>query len=297
MSAPSRVRPSVPSPKRFHPSAMTSPTDTDAPLSAYEKAPSDGSTLDPRCVPKTLDGEPPVGDEIVRPSYPEEDDRNWGFLFERQMTMLPGRAGAAYLRGVHTLGMTAERIPALADLSAALERTGGWKVARIPGLLHERDFFTLLSRRLFPSTDYIRGSSELDYTPAPDLFHDIFGHMPMLTEPAFADFYQLFGQAALSAEGVDRQSLERLHWFAVEFGLIRDPDEIRIFGAGVLSSKDEVLHALEHAEQRPFSIDAVIGQDYEVWHLQPVLFVLESFDQLVTEFRTWAAGRGLLPAA
>jgi len=275
---------------------MTDPTATDAPLSAYEKAPSDGSELDPRCVPQTLDGEPPVGDEIAYPEYPEEDQRNWGFLFTRQMEMLPGRAGAAYLRGVDKLGMTADRIPALADLSAALEREAGWRVARIPGLLHERDFFTLLSRRLFPSTDYIRGTDELDYTPAPDLFHDIFGHMPMLTEPAFADFYQLFGQAALKAEGVDRQSLERLHWFTVEFGLIRDPDEIRIFGAGVLSSKDEVVHALDQAEQRPFSIQDVIDQDYEVWHLQPILFVLESFDQLVTEFRGWAVGRGLLDA-
>ena len=270
---------------------------TDAPLSAYEKAPSDGSALDPRCVPQTLDGEPPVGAEIAYPDYPEEDQRNWGFLFERQMEMLPGRAGAAYLRGVGKLGMTAERIPALADLSAALEREAGWRVARIPGLLHERDFFTLLSRRLFPSTDYIRGTDELDYTPAPDLFHDIFGHMPMLTEPAFADFYQLFGQAALSAEGVDRQSLERLHWFAVEFGLIRDPDEIRIFGAGVLSSKDEVLSALaDETVRRPVSVQAVIDQDYEGWHLQPVLCVLESFDQLVTEFRAWCAERGLLDA-
>ncbi len=275
---------------------MTPSADTDAPLSAYEKAPSDGSALDPRCVPQTLVGTPPVGDEIVRPTYSDEDERNWGFLFDRQMEMLPGRAGAAYLRGVSALGMTSARIPGLADLSAALERTGGWKVARIPGLLHERDFFTLLSERHFPSTDYIRGTDELDYTPAPDLFHDIFGHMPMLTEPAFADFYQLFGQAALSAEGVDRQSLERMHWFTVEFGLIRDPDEIRIFGAGVLSSKDEVVHALDTAEQRPFSIDAVIGQDYEVWHLQPVLFVLESFDQLVNDFRAWAVGRGLLEA-
>ena len=279
---------------------MTDPTtDTaadDAVVSAYEKAPSDGSELDPRCVPQNLDGPPPLGDEIAYPDYSAEDQANWRFLFERQMDMLPGRAGAAYLRGVDTLGMTPDRIPALADLSATLERTTGWQVARIPGLLHERDFFTLLSRRHFPSTDYIRGSDELDYTPAPDLFHDIFGHMPMLTEPDFADFYQLFGQAALNAEGVDRQSLERLHWFTVEFGLIRDPEEIRIFGAGVNSSKDEVLHALEQAEQRPFSVQAVIDQDYEVWHLQPVLFVAESFDQLVTEFRSWAVSRGLLPA-
>ncbi len=270
------------------------PATDDALLSAYEKAPTDGSTVDPRCIPQTLDGPPPVGDEIAYPDYSDEDQKNWGFLFRRQMQMLPGRAGAAYLRGVDTLNMTDERIPALADLSRTLETTTGWRVARIPGLLHERDFFTLLSERVFPSTDYIRGTDELDYTPAPDLFHDIFGHMPMLTEPDFADFYQLFGKAALTATGIDRQSLERLHWFTVEFGLIRDPQEIRIFGAGVNSSKNEVLHALDGAEQRPFSIDAIIDQDYEVWHLQPILFVAESFDQLVTDFREWATGRSLL---
>lgn len=266
----------------------------DAPLSAYEKAPSDGSAVDPRCIPQTLAGPPPLGDEIVPPDYPQLDHDNWRFLFERQMELLPGRAGAAYLRGVRTLDMTPDRIPALRDLSRILHRETGWQVARIPGLLHERDFFTLLSERRFPSTDYIRGTEELDYTPAPDLFHDIFGHMPMLTEPAFADFYQLFGQAALTATGEDRQSLERMHWFTVEFGLIRDPQEIRIFGAGVLSSKDEVVHALAEAEQRPFAVADVISQDYEVWHLQPVLFVLESFDQLVSEFRAWAVARGLL---
>ncbi len=270
------------------------PATEDAPISAYEK---EGvADIDPRCIPQKLDGPPPIGDEIVYPDYPEEDHENWRFLFERQMQLLPGRAGAAYLRGVEKLQMTPDRIPALADLSRILHRETGWKVARIPGLLHERDFFTLLSNRHFPSTDYIRGKDELDYTPAPDLFHDIFGHMPMLTQPDFADFYQLFGQAALNAEGIDRQSLERMHWFTVEFGLIRDPQEIRIFGAGVLSSKEEVRHALDHAEQRPFSVEAVIHQDYEVWHLQPILFVLESFDQLVTEFRAWAVGRGLLPA-
>ena len=274
----------------------TAPSDASAEefVSAYEKDRSDGGEVDPRCLPQTLDGDPPTGDEIAYPDYSDEDQANWKFLFERQMEMLPGRAGAAYLKGVETLGMTPDKIPALADLSRTLERTTGWRVARIPGLLHERDFFTLLSERRFPSTDYIRGGDELDYTPAPDLFHDIFGHMPMLTEPDFADFYQLFGQAALNAEGEDRQSLERLHWFTVEFGLIRDPEEIRIFGAGVNSSKDEVLHALDKAEQRPFSVQAVIHQDYEVWHLQPILFVAESFDQLVTEFRGWATSRGLL---
>ena len=275
---------------------MTEP-DTDAPLSAYEKPPAGGGEVDPRCVPQNLDGPPPVGDEIVPPAYDQESQENWRFLFTRQMGMLPGRAGEAYLEGVETLGMGPRELPHLRDLSRRMEEAAGWRIARIPGLLHERDFFGLLADRVFPSTDYIRRKDELDYTPAPDCFHDMFGHMPMLTEPAFADFYHLFGKSALHAEGTDRQSLERLHWFTVEFGLIKQDEGERIFGAGILSSKDEVQHALsDQVEKVPFSVDAVINQDYDVWHLQPKLFVLDSFEQLETDFRAWAASRGLLPA-
>lgn len=262
-------------------------------VSAYEKE--DVADIDPRCIPHDLDGEPPIGDEIAPPVYPDGDHETWNFLFERQMALLPGRASETYLEGVEKLGLGATGIPALRDLSRVLKRATDWEVARIPGLLHERDFFRLLAERKFPSTDYIRGKEELDYTPAPDMFHDIFGHMPTLTQPAFADFYQLFGRAALDAKGRDRQSLERFHWFTVEFGLVEDPAGYRIFGAGIMSSKGEVLHALsDDVEHRPFSPEAVINQDYDVWHLQPILFVLESFEQLVQEFEGWAKSRRLL---
>ena len=279
---------------------MTTETDLqDAPeteyKSAYEKP--EVEDVDPRCVPQNLDGPPPMGDGIPVPEYLDQDHANWQFLYKRMVELLPGRASDAYLKGLDRLGMSPDGIPALRDLSARMEAETDWQIARIPGLLHERDFFGLLADRKFPSTDYIRGEDELDYTPAPDCFHDIFGHMPMLTQPDFADFYQLFGQAALDAEGVDRQSLERLHWFTVEFGLIRQAEGLRIFGAGIMSSKAEVLSVLsEEVDQRPFSVEAVINQDYDVWHLQPIVFVLESFEQLVTEFKRWAVGRGLLPA-
>lgn len=263
-----------------------------APMSAYERAALDGS--DPRCVPHSLDAAPPIGDEIAYPDYPDSDHEIWGTLFNRQRDLLPGRASEAYLRGIDILELTQERIPALKDMSASLYRETGWKVARIPGLLHERDFFGLLSERVFPSTDYIRGIEELDYTPAPDLFHDIFGHMPMLTNPSFADFYQRFGQAALRAEGEDRICLERLHWFTVEFGLVDQAIGRRVYGAGVLSSKDEVAHALSSAvEVRPFDPDRITEQDYEVWHLQEVLFVVESFAQLDNGFKDWTSRHGL----
>ena len=266
----------------------------DALMGAYERA-AQRDDVDPRCIPKTLDGPPPIGDDIVIPKYPDIDHENWKFLYERQMDMLPGRASKEYMNGVEILGMTSDRIPALKELSAALENVTGWRVARIPGLLHEKDFFNLLTNRIFPSTDYIRGTEELDYTPAPDCFHDIFGHMPMLTNPSFADFYQDFGKAALDAKGQDRISLERLHWFTVEFGLINEPEGLRIFGAGVLSSKNEVAHALgDEVKRVPFDPEKIITQDYDVWRLQDILFVHESFEQLMAGFRTWCKESGLL---
>lgn len=269
-------------------------TDQDAPLSAYEKAASGGD--DPRCIPQTLDGPPPVGGEIVYPGYNDVDQANWRFLYNRQTALLPGRACQAYLHGVELLDMRADAIPALAELSHNMEMATGWKVARIPGLLHEKDFFYLLANRLFPSTDYIRQSNELDYTPAPDCFHDIFGHMPLLTNPAFADFYQLFGIAAGKAQGVQRNYMERLHWFTVEFGLIKDPAGRRIFGAGILSSKGEVEYSLSAngPKVRPFDTATVSRQDYDVWHMQELLFELESFEDLVDKFQVFARAEGLL---
>ena len=261
--------------------------------SAYEK--DDVAAIDPRCVPQELDGMPPIGDEIVPPDYDARDHGTWTMLYERMMEALPGRASDAYLEGARTLGLDGSGIPALRDLSARMERETGWRVARVPGLVHERDFFELLSKRLFPSTDYIRGPEELDYTPAPDCFHDIFGHMPMLTDPAFADFYQLFGKAALNATGQDRVSLERFHWFTAEFGLIEQAGELRIFGAGIMSSKKEVFNALsDNVERHPFDPASIIRQDYDVWHLQETLFVLKSFESLVDGFRGWARSRNLL---
>lgn len=272
-----------------------SPNDVNptAPLSAYEKA-AEGGGVDPRCIPQYLDGPVPVGSDIVKPVYSDQHNHNWKHLFNRQMDLLPGRAGEAYMNGVHLMGMDDSGIPALADLSNALKSATGWQVGRIPGLLHEKDFFDLISKRIFPSTDYIREENELDYTPAPDCFHDMFGHMPMLAQPSVADFYQMFGQSALHATGMQRTYLERLHWFTIEFGLIRQTDGLRVFGAGIMSSKEEALHALsEEVEVIPFSLEKVIQQEYEVWHLQPTLFALDSFDQLVDEFRFWSSKQGL----
>jgi phenylalanine-4-hydroxylase len=262
-------------------------------ISAYEKAAEDG--IDPRCIPQRLDKPVPEHNEIVYPVYTDEEQLNWKFLYERQVQFLPGRACDEYLEGTKKLNFTSEKIPYLNELSNIFYQTTGWKVARVPGLIHEQNFFELLRRKVFPSTDYIRKKNELDYTPAPDLFHDIFGHMPLLTNKSFASFYQMFGEAALNAEGINRKYLETFHWFTVEFGLIKNPAGMRIYGAGILSSLNEVQNALSKDVQvKEFIPENIVLQEYDVWHLQPILFAIESFEQLELGFKDWTKKVGLL---
>ncbi len=250
-------------------------------------------TDDPRCIPIELDGPVPEGQRIPYPEYTDEDHETWSILFERQRRNLVNVACAEYLEGLQRMDFTPLRIPALADASRILSDTVGWNLARVPGLLHERDFFAFLARRVFPCTDYIRPRHEIDYTPAPDLFHDLFGHTPMIPNPAFAEFYERFGQAALVARGADRRRLERFYWFTVEFGLIDTADGIRVYGNGILSSFAEARHALTaEVEKLAFDAERIAEQEYDVWHLQPRLYVIESFDELVSGFVDWARRRG-----
>lgn len=261
-------------------------------ISAYEKAAQDG--IDPRCIPQKLENPVPVHDEIIYPNYSDEEQSNWKILYNRQMKFLPGRACDEYMEGVSKLNLSDKKIPYLKELSHIFFHSTGWKVARVPGLIHEQNFFEMLRRKVFPSTDYIRAKEELDYTPAPDLFHDIFGHMPLLTNKNFTSFYQMFGEAAMKAEGINRKYLETFHWFTVEFGLIRKPEGMRIYGAGIVSSHGEVQNALsDKVEVMEFNPERIVIQDYDVWHLQPILFAIESFEQLEQGFKEWTKKAGL----
>lgn len=261
--------------------------------SAYEKAAENG--IDPRCIPQKLIEDVPEGDLITYPNYSETEVSTWKTLYIRQMELLKGRVCDEYLEGVKLMNFSSSQIPSLRELSNVLSSTSNWTVARVPGLIHEENFFSFLRRRVFPSTDYIREPHEIDYTPAPDLFHDIFGHMPLLTNSNFSNFYQLFGQAALNAREEQHIYLEKLHWFTVEFGLIKKNNQNRIYGAGIISSKNEVEHSLSSkVEVIPFDIERIIHQEYEVWHLQPLLFVIESFKQLETRFKEWVSKENLI---
>jgi phenylalanine-4-hydroxylase len=262
-------------------------------LSAFEKAGKEG--LDPRCVPIRLDGPAPEGDEITYPEYTGEEHETWKIMYKRQREILPGRGCQEYLDGLKMMEFPEDKIPYLGDVGRVLQRTTNWQVARVPGLLFEGDFFSRLKRRVFPSTDYIRPRHELDYTPAPDLFHDIFGHTPMITNSAFADFYQKIGEAAFHAEGQNRRRLERIYWFTVEFGLIDTPKGLRIYGNGIISSYGETLHSLtDKVEKRPFDPKTMAEQEYDVWHMQPLLYVIDSFEQLEQGFYDWARSQRLL---
>ena len=254
----------------------------------------DGS--DPRCIPHKLTTPLPVGDECRYPNYSEEEQDVWRTLYARMETILPGRAADEYLSGLRTLDLEKDRIPALADVSRKLEKCTGWRVARTPGLLDAHDFFTYLANRIFPSTDYIRARSELDYTPAPDCFHDIFGHTPMIVHPRFADFYQKIGQAALNCQDTAiEEGLTRIYWFTVEFGLIKNPSGLRIYGNGIISSYGETLHCLtDKVTKIPYTPERLAAQPYDIWHFQDPLFFIENFDQLENEFVRWSKERGLL---
>lgn len=265
------------------------------PTTVHPETPTqDGS--DPRCIPHKLVRPLPVGDECRYPNYSAEEQDVWKTLHARMAALLPGRAAEEYLAGLRALDLESDRIPALADVSRKLQRATGWRIARTPGLLDAHDFFAALANRIFPSTDYIRARSELDYTPAPDCFHDLFGHTPMIVHPRFADFYQKIGQAALACQdAATEEGLTRIYWFTVEFGLIQNPAGLRIYGNGIISSAGETQHCLtDKVTKLPYAPERLAAQPYDIWHFQDPLFVIESFDQLESEFVRWARERRLL---
>jgi phenylalanine-4-hydroxylase len=150
-----------------------------------------------------------------------------------------------------------------------------------------------LAARHFPSTDFIRKPEEIGYTPAPDMFHDLLGHAPLLTNPRFCAFFERFGQIAAKAFRLQHDAcvwLPRIYWYTVEFGLIREAEGLRIYGAGIVSSPDEVLYSLsDTTEKLPFRIESMIAEPYDVWHMQKRLFVIDSFDQLENVFSSWSS--------
>jgi len=215
--------------------------------------------------------------------YSEEENGVWRDLFARQMGLLQGRVVPAFFEGVEELGLRPDRVPQLRDVDAALQRTSGFGVASVPALISPKRFFTLLSERRFPAATFIRRREDFDYIEEPDVFHELFGHCPLLTIRDYADYLQRYGQIALSLPEKHLWRLQRLFWFTVEFGLIRKPEGIRIYGAGIVSSAKETPWALEAPDVRrePFDLVTVLRTPYRIDILQPLYYVIESYEQLL----------------
>ena len=215
--------------------------------------------------------------------YGEEEHRIWRTLFHRQGELLKNRAAPEFLAGLAGLGIAAEGIPHFERLSDILERATGWRIVAVPGLVPDDVFFRHLANRRFPATNFIRRWDQLDYLQEPDVFHDVYGHVPMLFNPVFADYLQAYGQGGLKALAQDSLNfLARLYWYTVEFGLIRSKDGMRIYGSGIVSSKGESIYALESGKPRrlPFDLMRIMQTDYRIDDFQDIYFVIDSYEQL-----------------
>ncbi|EKU25658.1 phenylalanine 4-monooxygenase [Xanthomonas graminis] len=218
--------------------------------------------------------------------YSADDHATWGTLYQRQRELLVGRACDEFLQAQDAMGMSPQAIPRFDQLNEVLGATTGWTLVGVEGLLPELDFFDHLANRRFPVTWWIRRPEQIDYIAEPDLFHDLFGHVPLLMNPLFADYMQAYGRGGVKAHciGPDAlQNLTRLYWYTVEFGLIASADGLRIFGAGIVSSKGESLYALESAAPNRIGFDLarLMRTRYRIDSYQKTYFVIDSFEQLM----------------
>jgi phenylalanine-4-hydroxylase len=210
----------------------------------------------------------------------------WDTLFARQAAMLPGRASDAFMRGIDVLRLTKPGIPDFDELSDRLMQATGWRVVAVPGLVPDDVFFEHLANRRFPAGNFIRRADQLDYLQEPDVFHDVFGHVPMLADPVFGDYMQAYGQGGLRSLGFGAlHKLARLYWYTVEFGLVRENGGLRIYGAGIVSSYGESLFALDDPSPNRIGFDLVrvMRTEYRIDDYQQNYFVIDSFENLLRE--------------
>ncbi|RXD04832.1 phenylalanine 4-monooxygenase [Sphingomonas sp. UV9] len=219
-------------------------------------------------------------------SYTAEEHAIWDQLFDRQVRMLPGRATPEFIDGLDMLRMTRPGIPNFDELSERLMKATGWQIVAVPGLVPDEVFFDHLANRRFVAGNFIRRPDQLDYLQEPDIFHDVFGHVPLLTDPVFADYMQAYGRGGQRAAALGAiQRLSRLYWYTVEFGLVRSGDSLKLYGAGIVSSYTESVFALEDPSPHrlAFDLQRVMRSEYRVDDFQQNYFVIDSFEDLLDQ--------------
>ncbi|MDR6127633.1 phenylalanine-4-hydroxylase [Sphingomonas sp. SORGH_AS802] len=218
--------------------------------------------------------------------YTAEEHATWDTLFARQATLLPGRASNAWLKGLDVLKLDKPGIPDFEALSERLMKLTGWQVVAVPGLVPDDVFFDHMANRRFVAGNFIRRPDQLDYLQEPDVFHDVFGHVPMLADPVFADYLAAYGRGGQRALGLDAlKYLGRLYWYTVEFGLVAEPEGLRIYGAGIVSSFSESRFALEDPSPNRIAFDMarVMRTEYRIDDFQQNYFVIPSFEELLRQ--------------
>lgn len=221
-------------------------------------------------------------DENGLVNWTAEENEIWAALLQKQKDLLTGRACDEYMQGLELLNLPSDRIPQLAEINSVLMKATGWQVQQVPSLINFDEFFKLLANKQFPVATFIRSTEEFDYLQEPDIFHEIFGHCPLLTNPAFAHFTHVYGKLGFAASKEDRAFLARLYWFTVEFGLVNTAEGARVYGGGILSSPGETIYAIESGEcvHMPMKPLEALRTPYRIDIMQPIYYVLDSFDSL-----------------
>ena len=215
-------------------------------------------------------------------NYSAEENQIWHNLITRQTPLIQNRACDEYIHGVNLLQLSPHNISQCPDISTVLRETSGWALEPVPALIPFDRFFDLLANKKFPAATFIRRQNELDYLQEPDIFHEVFGHCPLLTNQAYANFTHTYGKLGQRATHEDRVMLAKLYWFTIEFGLIQTSSGLRIYGGGILSSKNETLYCLESDVpiRKPFDPLEVLRTPYRIDIMQPIYYIIESFDVL-----------------
>lgn len=215
-------------------------------------------------------------------SWTHDEDSTWESLIQRQNEAVKSRAAKEFLEGLDRIKFSKSRVPQHSEINNCLRDFTGWQVEIVPALIPAKEFFTLLANKRFPAASFIRIPEELDYIQEPDIFHEFYGHVPLLTFPDYANFMEEFGKLALSIEPKDRRRLFRLFWFTIEFGLLKENGEVKAYGGGMLSSIHETVTSIEDnsVKRAPFDALTALRTPYRIDIPQPLYYVLEKFDDL-----------------